>query len=75
MIPSQKLRDVARIVTNCGKGWLLKLTDECFKTRLLVIDVLCAKHPDIRVPDIDEGDQAQAFSDYLLCNDSVPIFC
>mmetsp|Transcript_1537 Transcript_1537/g.2792 ORF Transcript_1537/g.2792 Transcript_1537/m.2792 type:complete len:83 (+) Transcript_1537:72-320(+) len=40
-----------------------------------VIDVFRAKHPTIIVPDINNKDQAQAFSDYLLINDPIPIFC
>ena len=42
---------------------------------LPVIDILHAKHPDIRVQDLDDEDQTQAFSDYLLCNDPMLIFC
>ena len=61
------------MVTNCGKGGLLKPSDVCSKTGLPVIDVLCAKHPDIRVPDLDDRDQAQAFSEYLWVDEPTPI--
>ena len=75
MIFSEKLRDVVRMITTCGKGGLYKPTNRCSETGLPVIGLFRAKHPGIRFPDLDDEDQAQAFSDYLLIDDPVPIFC
>ena len=75
MILSGKLRNTVRMVTNCGKDGLLKPTNECSRTKLPVIDVLRAKHPDIRVPDLIDGDQAQSFSEYMWIDEHIPIMC
>ena len=75
MMLSGKITNAVRMVTNHEKGELLKPSDVCSKTALHVIDVLRAKHPDIRVPDLDDIDQAQAFSEYLWVDDPIPIMC
>ena len=41
---------------------------------LPVIDVLRTKHPDIRITDLDDEDQSQAFLGYPMYDDPVPIF-
>ena len=75
MMLSGKIRNAVRIFTNRLKGGLLKQSDVCSKMMLPVIDVLLAKHRDIRVPDLDDTDQAQAFSEYLWVDEPIPIMC
>ena len=54
MVLSGMQGDLVRMVTNCGKAGLYKQTVKCSKMGLPVIDILRAKHPNIRVPDPDE---------------------
>ena len=72
---SWKIRNAIRMVTNRGKAGLLKPSDVCSKTALPVIDFFHAKHPDIRVPGLDDIDQALAFSEYLWVDEPIPIMC
>ncbi|KAL7526948.1 hypothetical protein ACHAXR_001723, partial [Thalassiosira sp. AJA248-18] len=71
---SGKLRGAVRFATNRGKGGLYKPDNKCSKTGLPVIDVLRAKHPNIRVPNLDDGSE-HPFTDYPEPDDPVPINC
>mmetsp|Transcript_6981 Transcript_6981/g.15290 ORF Transcript_6981/g.15290 Transcript_6981/m.15290 type:complete len:118 (-) Transcript_6981:1657-2010(-) len=50
------------------------MEDACTKTGCLVIEVLWEKHPDLRIPGLDNRDWA-SFEGYDECLDSVPVDC
>ena len=75
MILSGKLQTAVRTVTSRGKNGLFKPHDIDEKSGLRVVGVLRSKHPKIRVPDLDDPDQKQAFSGYLIGSDPVPVNC
>ena len=65
MIFSGKLRDMVRMISNFGKEGLYKPTKKCPKAEIPVINVLHTKYPNIRVTNLHDEDQSEAFSCYL----------
>ena len=69
---SGKLRQDVRQATNReGGGWLLP-DDQCTKTGRPVAEVLREKHPDMRVPPV-ENPACVAFEEYEEVPETVPL--
>ena len=69
-----KLRTAVRNLCGGARGGVLGPEDPCTKTGRPVIEVLRAKHPDQRMPDLDNPHNI-AFREYEDCPDPVPIDC
>ena len=69
-----KLRSAVRLLTGGERGGVLGPKDLCTKTGAPVIEVLRAKHPDQRIPDLQDPENL-AFSEYPEVPDPIPIDC
>ena len=69
-----KLRSAVRLLTGGERGGVLGPKDLCTKTGTPVIEVLRAKHPDQRIPDLQDPENL-AFSEYPEVPDPIPIDC
>ena len=69
---SGKLRQAVRWATNREGGGCLLLDDQCTKTRRTVAEVIWEKHPDMRVPPM-ENPPCAAFEEYREVPETVPL--
>ena len=69
---SGKLRQAIRRATNREGGGCLLPEDQCTKIRQPVAEVLLEKHPDIRVPPV-ENNACEAFDKYGDVPETVPL--
>ena len=69
-----KLRSAFRLLNSSERGDVLGPEDKCTKTGVPVLQVLQAKHPDQRVPDLQDPDNI-AFRAYPEIPDPIPIDC
>ena len=76
MILSGKPREAVRTITDRGKSGLWRPHDTDDKTGRPVVEVIQSKHPDIRIPDLDDDPDARlAFEPYVYCDEPVPVNC
>ena len=69
---SGKLRKAVRWATNRKGGGCLLPDDQCTKTGRLVAEVLREKHPDLRVPPV-ENPMCAALENYGEVPETVPL--
>ena len=69
-----KLRSAVQLLTSGERRGVLGPKDLCTKTCAPVIEVLRAKHPDQRIPDLQDPENL-AFSEYPKVLDPIPIDC
>ena len=68
------LRAAVRRITARDGGGVMKPTDTCTKAGIPVLEVLHSKHPDKRVPDLDDPNNL-AFETYPRVPDPIPLQC
>ena len=73
MVHSGKLRAAVRAVTDRDPGGLYAPVNICTKTGHRVLDVLCEKHPDARIPEENAFDHYANSADVL--DEAMPIDC
>ena len=74
MVIAGKMRSGVRMLTQRNGGGVLCFDEEDTKTGRKVIDVLHDKHPDLRIPDLEQEDWA-SFEAYDECPTSIPVDC
>jgi hypothetical protein len=72
MVLGGKVRAAVKMVTNRGDGGPCHPYDLDSKSGFPVINVLCEKHPDCRVPSEEDFD---AYSDATNLLDTMPVYC
>eukprot|EP00957_Ditylum_brightwellii_P167713 12767712-Ditylum_brightwellii.AAC.1 len=72
MVLAGKLHQAVRRATNQEGGGVLYPDNRCTKTGEPVLDVLQGKHPDTRVPDV-ENPKCTAFEDYAEVPEVIPL--
>ena len=74
MVTEGRLGPAVKMLTNRNGGGVLGPEDLCTKVHRPVIDVLREKHPDLRIPKLDEEEWA-SFEAYEECLTPIPLDC